>query len=74
MNHVGEIANRRGISYAQVSLAWLLQKPVVTAPIIGATNLKHLYDAVNALDVKLESEEMDMLEQDYVPHTIVGYQ
>ena len=74
VDHVREIANKRGISYAQVALAWLFQKPAVTAPIIGATKLEHLYDAVNALDVKLESAETDLLERDYVPHTIVGYQ
>jgi 1-deoxyxylulose-5-phosphate synthase len=73
VDRVGEIANRRGISYAQVALAWLLQKSVVTAPIIGATKLKHLDDAVNAIDIMLNKEEMEMLERDYVPHTIVGY-
>jgi aryl-alcohol dehydrogenase-like predicted oxidoreductase len=74
VDHVGEIANRHGIAYAQVALAWLLQKPGITAPIIGATNLRHLDDAVCSLDVKLEKEEIELLEADYVPHTIVGYE
>jgi aryl-alcohol dehydrogenase-like predicted oxidoreductase len=74
VDYVGDIANNRGISYAQVALAWLHHKPGITAPIIGATNLKHLDDAVRSLDVRLEKEEMEMLESDYVPHTIVGYE
>jgi aryl-alcohol dehydrogenase-like predicted oxidoreductase len=69
---VDRLAARRGTSNAQIALAWLLSKPVVTAPIIGATKLRHLEDAVNALNVKLSMEELTELESAYVPHPIAG--
>jgi aryl-alcohol dehydrogenase-like predicted oxidoreductase len=55
-------------------LAWLLQKEPVTAPIIGATKISHLEDAIGALAVKLTQEEVAYLEEPYVPHRIVGHQ
>jgi aryl-alcohol dehydrogenase-like predicted oxidoreductase len=58
---------------AQVALAWLLSKPVVTAPIVGATKPHHFEDAVAAVDVELTPEEVAGLEEPYVPHGIVGY-
>jgi aryl-alcohol dehydrogenase-like predicted oxidoreductase len=58
---------------AQVALAWLLHKPGVTAPIIGATKPHHLEDAVAALNVKLTEEEMSELESVYVPHRVLGH-
>jgi aryl-alcohol dehydrogenase-like predicted oxidoreductase len=70
---VDSIASRRGLPHAQVALAWLLQKPGVTAPIVGATRLEHLEDAVGALDVQLSPEEMAALEKPYVPHGIQGH-
>jgi aryl-alcohol dehydrogenase-like predicted oxidoreductase len=70
---VSEIAQSRGIPRAQVALAWMLQKPFVTAPIIGATKPPHLEDAVAALAVHLTDEEMRSLEEPYVPHAIAGY-
>lgn len=70
---VAEIAANRGIPRAQVALAWVLQKPVVTAPIIGASKPGHLDDAVAALSVQLTSEEIQALEELYVPHPIVGF-
>ena len=57
-----------------VALAWLLQKAPVVAPVIGATKLTHLEDAVGALSVKLTQEEVAYLEEPYVPHRIVGHQ
>ncbi|NIK80297.1 aryl-alcohol dehydrogenase-like predicted oxidoreductase [Paenibacillus castaneae] len=69
---VAEIAAQRGIPRAQVALAWVLQKDVVTSPIIGATKLNHLEDAVAALSVKLDSNEIVSLEEPYVPHQIYG--
>lgn len=69
---VDRLAARRGVSNAQVALAWLLSKPVVTAPIVGATKLPHLEDAVDALDVKLSTDEITELESAYVPHAIAG--
>jgi aryl-alcohol dehydrogenase-like predicted oxidoreductase len=58
---------------AQVALAWLLQKPGVTAPIIGATKPHHLEDAIAALSVKLSGEDVAALEEPYVPHPILGF-
>jgi aryl-alcohol dehydrogenase-like predicted oxidoreductase len=71
---VGEIAKARGISRAEIALAWLLHKPAVTAPIVGATKLHHLEEAVAAVDVKLSDAEIDALEAPYVPHPIAGFQ
>jgi 1-deoxyxylulose-5-phosphate synthase len=72
VDRVGEIAAARGISRAQVALAWLLSKPIVTAPIVGATKPHHLEEAVAALGVKLTGEEVAALEAPYVPHPVAG--
>jgi aryl-alcohol dehydrogenase-like predicted oxidoreductase len=58
---------------AQVALAWMLAKPIVTAPIIGATRPHHLEDAVAALSVRLTPEEVQQLEEAYRPHPIIGF-
>lgn len=71
---VAELAEKRGVSRVQIALAWLLQKEPVTAPIVGATKLSHLEDAVGALAVKLTPEEIAYLEEPYVPHRVVGAQ
>jgi aryl-alcohol dehydrogenase-like predicted oxidoreductase len=71
---VAELAEKHGVPRAQIALAWLLQKPGVTAPIVGATRLDQLEQAVGALEVKLEAEEIAYLEEPYVPHSIVGHQ
>lgn len=70
---VEELAKQRGVPPAQVALAWLLHKPGVTAPIIGASKPHHLEDAVAALNVKLGKEEIENLESVYVPHPILGH-
>jgi 1-deoxyxylulose-5-phosphate synthase len=70
---VGQIADQRGIARAQVALAWLLAKPGVTAPIVGATKPHHLDDAVAALDVNLTDDEIDLLEKPYQPHDVAGF-
>ena len=67
------VAQARGIPPAQVALAWLLSKPVVAAPIIGATKLQHLDDAIAALDVQLSAEEIKQLEAPYRPHAVRGH-
>lgn len=74
IERVAEIAAQRGVLMAHVSLAWMLQKPPVVAPVIGATKLSHLEAAVDSLAVKLTAEEMAFLEEPYVPHGIVGHQ
>jgi aryl-alcohol dehydrogenase-like predicted oxidoreductase len=70
---VAEVAAQRGVPRAQVALAWLVQKPFITAPIVGASKLHHLDDAVAALSLKLTPEEIASLEEPYVPHSIVGF-
>jgi aryl-alcohol dehydrogenase (NADP+) len=70
---VGEVARQRGVSSAQVALAWLLQKPGVTAPIIGASKTHHLDEALAALELKLSSDEMKQLEEPYRPHPVLGH-
>ena len=74
VDRVGEIAKARGIPRAQIALAWLLHKPAVTAPIVGATKPHHLEEAVVAVDVKLSDAEIEALEAPYVPHRIVGFE
>ena len=71
---MAEVAKARGVPRAQVALAWLLQKYGITAPIIGASKLGHLDDAVAALSLKLTADEIAGLEAPYVPHPIVGFQ
>jgi aryl-alcohol dehydrogenase-like predicted oxidoreductase len=63
----------RGISRAQVALAWLLLKPVITAPIVGATKLPQLDEAIASVNVRLSDEEIASLEEPYVPHAVVGF-
>ena len=70
---VTEIARKRGVSNAQVALAWMLQQPGVTAPIIGASKMEHLEDAVAALELKLDAEELKALEEPYQPHPVLGH-
>jgi aryl-alcohol dehydrogenase-like predicted oxidoreductase len=69
---VQDVAEQRELPMAQVALAWMLSKPFVTAPIIGATKLPHLEDAIAALDVQLETSEIDQLEAPYRPHPVKG--
>ncbi len=70
---VGTVAAARGVSRAQVALAWLLHKPGVTSPIIGATKPRHLVDAVQAASLGLAAEEITALEASYVPHAVAGF-
>jgi aryl-alcohol dehydrogenase-like predicted oxidoreductase len=70
---VAKVAHARGIPRAQVALAWVLQKPGISAPIVGATKMGHLDDAVAALSVKLTAEEIAELEAPYVPHAVMGF-
>lgn len=70
---VKEIAEARGVPRAQIALAWVLQKQPVTAPIIGATKTHHLEDAVSALEIVLTADEIQRLEEPYVPHPVTGF-
>jgi aryl-alcohol dehydrogenase-like predicted oxidoreductase len=73
VQQVSEIATRRGVPRAQVALAWMVQQPFITAPIVGASKLQHLDDAVAALTLNLTPEEISSLEEPYVPHPVVGF-
>ena len=73
VERVGEVSQKRGVPRAQVAMAWLLSKPVVTVPIIGASKPGHLEDAVAALSLRLSPEEVAALEEPYVPHAPVGF-
>jgi aryl-alcohol dehydrogenase (NADP+) len=73
VDEVRAIAGERGAAPAQVALAWMLSKPVVTAPIVGATKLEHLTDAIAALDLSLTDDEVSRLEKPYQPHRVVGH-
>ena len=73
VERVAEIAQRRGVPNAQVALAWLLHQPGLTAPIIGASKPHHLDDAIAALSLQLDSDELKALEEAYRPHPVLGH-
>jgi 1-deoxyxylulose-5-phosphate synthase len=73
VDQVSAIASARGVPRAQVAMAWLVQKKVVTSPIVGASKPDHLKDAVAALSLKLTVEEIGALEKPYVPHSVAGF-
>jgi aryl-alcohol dehydrogenase-like predicted oxidoreductase len=73
VDRVGQLASRRGLTRAQIALAWLLHKPSVTSPIVGATQPHHLDEAVAALSVKLTREDIAQLEDPYTPHPVAGF-
>src|SRR6185437_14269638 len=68
---VGEVARDRGVTPAQIALAWLLRQPGVTAPIVGASKPEHLEQAVAALSVTLSDDDVRRLEEPYVPHQVL---
>ena len=70
---VHAVAKARSVPPAQVALAWLLSKPGVSAPIIGATKQQHIEDAVKALSLQLSADEVKQIEEVYVPHAIAGH-
>jgi aryl-alcohol dehydrogenase (NADP+) len=73
VERVATLAEARGVPRAQIALAWLLSKPVVTSPIVGVTKMQHLEDAIAAVDLKLTAEEIASLEEPYTPHPVVGF-
>jgi aryl-alcohol dehydrogenase-like predicted oxidoreductase len=73
VDRVVEVAGERGVAPAQVALSWLLHKPGVTAPIVGATKIHHLEDAIAAEGLDLSAEEIARLEAPYVPHPVLGH-
>ena len=73
IERVTKLAKQKNVSQAQIAIAWILHKPGITAPIIGATKIEQLNDAVNALTVKLSPEETQYLEEAYMPHPVAGF-
>ena len=72
VDNLEQVAKELGYSMAQTSLAWMLSKPFITAPIVGTTSVKHIEEAVSALDIKLDDEIVKRLEAPYVPHIKTG--
>ena len=73
VDRITEVAKQRGVSNSQIALAWILAKPGVTSPIIGASKLPHLEEALKALEIQLTPEEMKSLEEPYEPHPVLGH-
>jgi len=73
VDRVIELAKRRGVTPAQIALAWILHKPGVTAPIIGASKMEQFEQSLAALDVTLDATEMQFLEEPYKPHAVLGH-
>ena len=73
VERVGQIAARRGVSHAQVALSWVLAQPGVTAPIIGASKPHHFDDALAALSLTLDADELKSLAAPYQPHPVLGH-
>jgi aryl-alcohol dehydrogenase-like predicted oxidoreductase len=73
VDRLGEVAEKRGIPRAQVALAWLLARPGITSPIVGASKPHHLEDAAAALGVRLTADETKLLEEPYIPHPVLGF-
>jgi len=74
VDRVADLSRKRNIPQAQIALAWMLQKPFITSPILGATKIQHLEDAIAALSVKLSADEISSLEELYVPHPVLGFE
>jgi aryl-alcohol dehydrogenase-like predicted oxidoreductase len=73
VDRLGRVSEQRGASRAQVALAWLLSKPAITSPIVGATKPQHLSDAAAAISLRLTPEEIASLEEPYTPHPVLGF-
>ena len=73
VDRVIELAKKRGVVPAQIALAWLLHQPGIAAPIIGASKMQHLEEAIAALEIKLSGEEQLYLDKPYQPHPVLGH-
>ena len=74
VDRVVELADKKGVKPAQIALAWLLHQPGITAPIIGASKMYQLEEAVGALDIDLSTEECEFLEEPYQPRMVLGHE
>jgi len=72
-DRVCALARRRGVKPVHIALAWMLSKPSITAPIVGASQLSHLDDAVESLQVQLTAEDIAFVEEPYTPHPVLGF-
>lgn len=70
---MANVAKERGVTGSQIALAWILSKPYVASPIIGATKMDHLDQAIAALDLQISGEEIKQLEEGYKPHPVLGH-
>lgn len=73
VERAGEVAKERGVTVPQIALAWLMNKPHISAPIIGATKMDHLEQAITAVDIQLTEDEVKRLEEPYKPHPVLGH-
>jgi aryl-alcohol dehydrogenase (NADP+) len=73
VNRLSELASRRGVSNAKIGYAWLLHQPGLAAPIVGASKIAHIEEAVAATQVKLSAEEIQLLSDSYTPHPVLGH-
>jgi aryl-alcohol dehydrogenase (NADP+) len=73
LDAVVELAKNKGVSPAQIALAWMFSKDYVTCPILGVTKVEHVEQAVEALDIKLSNDDIENLEESYVPHQVIGH-
>ena len=74
VDRIADVAKQRGVSNAQIALAWLLHQPGVTVPIIGASKIEHLDDLVKAVELDLSDDELKALNEPYKPHPVLGHQ
>ena len=73
VDRVAKLSSRLGCNPAQIALAWMLDKPGITSPVLGASKIKHLEEAVAALNIKLSPEDAAYLEEPYKPHPVLGH-
>jgi aryl-alcohol dehydrogenase (NADP+) len=73
VDRIAQVVRARGVSNAQVALAWVLQQPGITAPVVGASKMQHLDDAVAATQLKLDGAELKALAEPYQPHRVLGH-
>lgn len=73
VDRLSEIAKKRAVHNAQIALAWILSKPGISSPIIGASKMQHLDQAITALDIHLDESEIKALEEPYEPHPVLGF-
>ncbi|NBD23753.1 aldo/keto reductase [Paenibacillus glycinis] len=73
VDRLAEVAGNRGLPMAQIALAWLLSKPVIAAPLVGATQKQHIQDAISAVSLQLSSDEINLLEEPYLPHASLNH-